>query len=92
MFGAKLNMSPSTIEYLHHILDAIRYLVEQSSSLTEDEFYGDPTHKRAFVRSLEIVGEAAKQLPPGDKRAVRRCRVACDHGDARPAHPPLFQC
>ena len=31
--------------------------------LTKDAFLQDETLKRAFVRSLEIIGEAAKQIP-----------------------------
>ena len=34
-----------------------------SRGLTKAEFLGDETLKRAFVRSLEIIGEAAKQIP-----------------------------
>ena len=33
-----------------------------SASLDRSDFLSDPTLQRAFVRSLEIVGEAAKQL------------------------------
>jgi len=31
--------------------------------LSEDGFMGDETLQRAFVRSLEIIGEAVKKLP-----------------------------
>jgi uncharacterized protein with HEPN domain len=31
--------------------------------LTFDAFTGDETLRRAFVRSLEIIGEAAKKVP-----------------------------
>lgn len=56
-------MSHSSLEYLHHILDEAEYLVERSSALTQKEFAQDETLKRAFVRSLEIIGEATKQVP-----------------------------
>jgi len=61
-------MSPSTIEYLRHMLDEVNYLLTQSQGLHKDTFIHDPTLKRAFVRSLEIIGEATKQLPPDFKR------------------------
>lgn len=51
-------MSLSTLEYLHHILDEADYLMAQSEGLSEDQFLDDPTLKRAFVRSIEIIGEA----------------------------------
>jgi len=56
-------MSPSTLEILRHILDETAYLTSRAQGLTRDEFVHDETLRRAFVRSLEIIGEAAKQLP-----------------------------
>lgn len=51
-------------EYLQHILDEVDYLIEQSQDLGVSEFLEDETLRRAFVRSLEIIGEAAKRIPP----------------------------
>jgi uncharacterized protein with HEPN domain len=48
---------------LHHILNETQYLIGQSEGLTQEAFLGDGTRQRAFVRSLEIIGEAAKQIP-----------------------------
>jgi uncharacterized protein with HEPN domain len=56
-------MSPSTLEYLHHILDETQYLVNQTKDLSKAKFMRDETLQRAFVRSLEIIGGAVKQLP-----------------------------
>jgi uncharacterized protein with HEPN domain len=56
-------MSRSTIEYLHHILDETHYLQRHAQDLNQEQFLADETLKRAFVRSLEIIGEAAKQVP-----------------------------
>ncbi len=56
-------MSRSTLAYLQHILAESQYLSDRARRLTKAEFLGDETLKRAFVRSLEIVGEAAKQIP-----------------------------
>lgn len=56
-------MSPSPLEYLRHILDETRYLMEQTAVLSREQFLADETAKRAFVRSIEIIGEAAKQVP-----------------------------
>ena len=56
-------MRPSTRDYLEHILDEARYLLDESRGLERDSFLGDRTLKRAFVRSIEVMGEAVKQLP-----------------------------
>ena len=42
-------------------------MIDRARGLTKDEFQGDETLKRDFVRSLEIIGEAAKRIP-GDLR------------------------
>lgn len=56
-------MSRSAVEYLRHILDETTYLMDQAQGLSRDQFMRNPTLKRAFVRSIEIIGEASKQLP-----------------------------
>jgi uncharacterized protein with HEPN domain len=56
-------MSRSTHDYLQHILDELHFLSTQALGLSEEQFRADETLKRAFVRSLEIIGEATKQLP-----------------------------
>ena len=55
-------MSRSEIEYLRHIRDEARYLVEASREVSWKEFADGETLKRAFVRSIEGVGEATKNL------------------------------
>ncbi|MGV0024588.1 HepT-like ribonuclease domain-containing protein [Phormidesmis priestleyi] len=56
-------MSPSAREYLQHILDETTYLTTSSTGLDKAMFVQDETLKRAYVRSLEVIGEAVKQLP-----------------------------
>ena len=56
-------MSPSALEYLQHILDEAEYLMRKAQGLTRDQFMGDETLRRAFVRSIEIIGEATKKIP-----------------------------
>jgi uncharacterized protein with HEPN domain len=45
------------------MLTEARYLTECVASIERDAFLRDETLKRAFVRSIEIVGEAAKHVP-----------------------------
>jgi uncharacterized protein with HEPN domain len=56
-------MSPSAREYLQHILDETNYIMASSSGLDKTTFVQDETLKRAYVRSIEVIGEAVKQLP-----------------------------
>jgi uncharacterized protein with HEPN domain len=56
-------MSFEPLEYLRHILAEADYLAEQSASISKEDFLSDGTFRRAFVRSLEVIGEAAKKLP-----------------------------
>lgn len=58
-------MSLSYTEYLRHILAEMDYLLRHSDGLTQERFLADETLQRAFVRSLEIIGEATRQLPNG---------------------------
>lgn len=56
-------MSLSRLEVLHHVLDEIRFIEERIDELTEDMFMHDGVMQRAFVRSIEIIGEAVKKIP-----------------------------
>src|SRR5215469_9985576 len=56
-------MSFEPRDYLRHILAEVDYLIKQSVGLTPEAFMADETLRRAFVRSLEIIGEAAKKIP-----------------------------
>ena len=55
-------MSKLPLEYLRHIFDETEYILNQTSNLSEEEFYSNQTLKRAFSRSLEIIGEASKNI------------------------------
>ena len=56
-------MSFEPRDYLRHILVEADYLIGRSEGLSFEAFTGDETLRRAFVRSLEIVGEATKKVP-----------------------------
>jgi len=55
-------MKPS-INFCEHILAETEYLTNASAGTSRAAFLADETLKRAFVRSLEIIGEAVKQIP-----------------------------
>jgi uncharacterized protein with HEPN domain len=56
-------MPPSVREYFQHILDEIHYVQQHADGLEKAVFLADETRKRAYVRSIEIIGEAIKQIP-----------------------------
>lgn len=45
-----------------HIQDECAYLASRAGTVSREEFLADEDLKRAFVRSLEIIGEATKQI------------------------------
>ena len=65
-------MSFAPREYLRHILAEADYLVTHSRELAPETFRADETLRRAFVRSLEIIGEAAKKVPPSFESVIPR--------------------
>jgi uncharacterized protein with HEPN domain len=72
-------MSFDELAYLRHMLDEARYLEGTAATLERSVFLGDPTLKRAFVRSLEIIGQAAKHIPDSFRErypSVRRRAMA----------------
>ena len=44
-------------------LDETEYLISVKEGLSKEQFQGDATLLRAFVRSVEIIGEASKKVP-----------------------------
>ncbi|MEW6350532.1 MAG: DUF86 domain-containing protein [Thermodesulfobacteriota bacterium] len=56
-------MSASALEYLHHIRLETQYVGKCSDGLRREDFLRDETLKRAFARSIEVIGEAAKHIP-----------------------------
>ena len=48
--------------FLLHILDEVHFLRGCSIGLDLEKLRNDPVMQRAFVRSLEVIGEAVKNL------------------------------
>ena len=62
-------MSISVLPYLRHILTEIRFLIDFSAGIENEVFLQDEVLRRAFVRSLEIIGEAARHVPDEFRRS-----------------------
>lgn len=81
-------MSRADVDYLRHILDEAIYLTSESDGLDRAAFLADPTLRRAFARSIQIMGEATKQLsdelrgryPDVEWRAMAGMRDHLIHG------------
>ncbi|WP_083523464.1 HepT-like ribonuclease domain-containing protein [Methanofollis ethanolicus] len=55
--------------FLHHIMDEMTFLEEQCGAITYDDLVKDEVLKRSVLRSIEAIGEAAKNLPPSFREA-----------------------
>lgn len=55
-------MFHSNKELFCHILDEIEFLEKESAQITEEQFLFDQKTQRAFARSIEVIGEAVKNL------------------------------
>jgi uncharacterized protein with HEPN domain len=56
-------MSRSNLEYFNHILTELIFIKKSSAHIDLAQFLHDEVLKRAFARSLEIIGEASKAVP-----------------------------
>lgn len=54
--------------FLQHILDEAVFLVEHTAAISFEQFIKDEILKRACARSLEVIGEAVKNLSPQFRR------------------------
>ncbi|MBL3539464.1 hypothetical protein [Aminivibrio sp.] len=74
-------------EYLLHMMEEIRFVIENTNHLSWDEFSTQPVLKRAVVRSLEIVGEAFWQLEELREACFRVCHPEAGFMADRAASP-----
>lgn len=61
-------MPLSSLDFLQHIRDECIYIQQRATGLTKQEFMQDATLRRAFVRSIEVIGEATKRVPTPIRR------------------------
>lgn len=55
-------------EFIEHILDEMNYLRRNAQKTNKEAFLNDETLQRSFVRSIEIIGEAVKQIPESTRQ------------------------
>jgi uncharacterized protein with HEPN domain len=61
-------MLPSTVELLRDVLREAEFLSAEAALTDCDAFLCDELRKRAFVRSLEVIGEGTKKVPEEIRR------------------------
>jgi len=54
-------------EYLRHIRDEIEFIAKENKGLLYEDFIENEVLTRAFIRSIEIIGEASKNIPENIK-------------------------
>ena len=59
------------LPYLKHILDEINFLIKETEGLEYSEFLGNELLTRASARSIEIIGEAVKNLSDDLKKRYK---------------------
>jgi len=52
------------IDFLNDILDSITKIKKFTKGMSYDKFFSDDKTNYAVVRCFEIIGEAAKKIPP----------------------------
>ncbi len=57
-----MNTLKEPLNYIKHIRDECDYLLEDSAGVSYESFLANERLKRAFVRSLEIIGEATESI------------------------------
>jgi hypothetical protein len=75
-------MSFGPREYLRHILTEADFLVEAARDLTLERFEEDATLQRAFLRSLEVIGElprsSLRSTDPSTRRSIGEAWLGCE--------------
>ena len=58
-------MKKQTAVYLRHIRDAIAWIEDYTRDMDEEGFRKNHMVQDAVLKQIEVIGEAAKHIPPG---------------------------
>ena len=56
-------MKKEPLVFIEHILESIKNIENFSQGISKNEFIKDKLRQNAIIRSIEIIGEAVKNLP-----------------------------
>lgn len=76
--------------YLQHILDEIDYLESLQPNLSYEDLVQNKTIGHAVTRALEIIGEAAKNVPDPVKKANPKDSMEIHGRTSRQSYPRIF--
>ena len=71
MLRKRLGGMKSNQVFLNHMLEEINFLIKETEGLKFEEFMQNEVLKRACSRSIEIIGEATKNLSTDFKRKYK---------------------
>lgn len=60
------------MDFIKHIYNEIHFLMDELSKTDEVSFLNNDVLKRAFVRSIEIIGEASNKLSDSFKKKYNK--------------------
>jgi len=61
----------NSLPFLKHILEEINFLLRETRGMEFDDFISNELLKRSCTRSIEIIGEATKNLSPEIKEKYK---------------------
>jgi uncharacterized protein with HEPN domain len=61
-------MKKDPLVFIEHILDSIETIEEYTKEITKEEFISSKKTQDAVIRRIEIIGEAAKNVPEEVKK------------------------
>ena len=55
-----MSLLRTDLDFVRHMLDEVKYVLAALADVSKEQFLADATLTRAVTRSVEIMGEAAK--------------------------------
>jgi hypothetical protein len=77
--------------FLQHILESIEKIEEYIKNMSKQEFLNSSQTQDAVIRRIEIIGEAAKNIPEELKRKTSRHPMEKNSRNARHPNPRILR-
>ena len=74
-------------DFISDMLQSVNEIEDFAKGMSREQFKADKKPLNAVVRSLEVLGEAAKNIPGEIQAAFPGIPMAKHHRDAEQAHP-----
>ncbi|MDP4039908.1 MAG: DUF86 domain-containing protein [Candidatus Pacearchaeota archaeon] len=63
-----MNEKKDSLIFLRHIIDSIKDIEEFTKGIAKSDFLKDKKLQNALIRSIEVIGEAVKNIPDNFRR------------------------